>query len=326
MLRIEYRHPTKADVKTIADVLNRSNADFPMQRQVNAEDFRIHVFRDTDYDPQGHWLAIIDNEAVGYGGGDIHKSHIEAGLNNGWVGVEVVPEYRNKGIEQQLMQFSLEYLISRKICAAQQQCMGTKGWRHDLAREVGFKDVRHGYLMMWKKDNEPRCYQPPDNIHLEHRIVQEATHKELTTFVETYNDAFSEHYNFSPMTVERLIISKNKSRIARITFAKDGSKTIGLCAYGVRLSRKKEDATAGMVGVLGVISLYRRRGIGRAMISHAMKWLSEEGMATICLSVDTENPHALNLYTSLGFAVVREDIIYRKELLCCENQAHECLE
>ncbi|MBU6998338.1 MAG: GNAT family N-acetyltransferase [Theionarchaea archaeon] len=321
---IQYRHPTKSDAAAIADILNRSNTDFPRQRQVTAQEFCLHILEDTDYDPQGHWLAEVDSEAVGYGGGDVHKSQTDTRLNNGWVGVEVVPEHRGKGIEQQMMLFSLEYLGSRRIYAAQQQCMGTEGWRHDLARELGFRDVRHGYLMMWKKTKEPRVYQPPDGIHLEHRPIQEITDEELTIFVETYNDAFSEHYNFSPMTVQRLQRSKNTNeRSARVTFAKDDSKTIGLCTYGARLSgRREENAKAGMVGLLGVSEPYRRKGIGRAMISHAMKWLSQEGMATICLSVDAENPHALDLYTSSGFETMREDIVYRKELANSENRAH----
>ncbi|MBU7036736.1 MAG: GNAT family N-acetyltransferase [Theionarchaea archaeon] len=322
MSYIEYRHPTKADAAAIVDILNRSNADFPRQRQVTAQEFCLHVLEETDYDPESHWLAEIDNKAVGYGGGDVHESHIDMGLNNAWAGVEVVPEHRGKGIEQHMMLLSLEYLVSKRVHTVQQYCMGTKGWRHDLAREFGFKDVRHGYMMIWKKNGEPHVYRPPDSIYLEHKMIQEVTDEELTIFVETYNDAFSEHYNFSPMTVQQLARSRDTSTgSARVTFAKDGFKTIGFCAYGVQPPRNGENNTkTGMVRLLGVTKLYRGKGIGRALISHAVKWLSQEGIATIHLNVDAENPQALDLYGSLGFETLREDIVYEKELAYCENQ------
>lgn len=117
--------------------------------------------------------------------------------------------------------------------------------------------------------------------------------------------------------MERWIKERDEEEtvIDRLAFAKDGHTIVGacLCEESVEYNNQNNVKT-GRVCSLGVIKKYRRKGIGKALLSEGMKWIHDQGMDTIYIEVDAENPDALHLYTSLGFKIYSEDIIYIKEL------------
>jgi len=312
---LEYCHPAESDVEAVTDVLNRSRRELPLHLDQSVEEVEAQTFKNTDYNPNGFWLALRDSQIIGYGGALIEKSRIEAGFNDGWITIEVIPEYRGKGIEQELMRRALNYLTLKEIGTAQRWCKGTKGWRHNLLLEFGFTAAHYEYVMVWKGET-PERYPLPGIIHLQHTLFREATNEEVETFVEVFNDAFKEYYNFSPATVERFIKSREIDRnIWRITFAKDGSRIVGVlkCCESVQYN-KENNTKIGWVDILGVIKGYRRKGIGKALLSDGMAWIYDRGMDTIYLDLNAENRNALSLYTSLGFKIDREDTIYREKL------------
>ena len=101
----------------------------------------------------------------------------------------------------------------------------------------------------------------------------------------------------------------------RITFAKEGDNIAGvLLAEESTVYNKENDTLIGWANILGVMSQYRKKGIGRALLSDGMKWILDRGMDTIYLGMDAENAKALDLYTSLGFRVDEESISYRLDL------------
>lgn len=314
-MSLEYRHPTESDVKVVTNVLNRSRRELPLHLDQSVEEVKAQTFKNTDYNPYGFWLALRDSQIIGYGGALVEKTRIDAGFNDGWMTVEVIPEYRGKGVEQELMRLALNYLTLKEIGTAQGWCKGTERWRHNLFLEFGFTAVRYEYVMVWKGE-PPERYPLPGIIHLEHKLFKEATDKEVEAFVEVFNDAFKEHHNFSPATVERFIKSREiDNNISRITFAKDGSCIVGVLKCCESVQYNKENNTGiGWIDILGIIKSYRRKGIGKALLSDGMAWICDQGMDTIYLDLDAENRNALDLYTSLGFKIDRKDTIYRKRL------------
>lgn len=106
LMTSEYRHPVEADIETITDIINRSRRELPLHSDDSVEEVRMRTFENPDYDPEQFRIVTVNGEAAGFGGALIEKSRIDAGMNDGWISMEVVPEYRGKGIEQQLMKFS----------------------------------------------------------------------------------------------------------------------------------------------------------------------------------------------------------------------------
>lgn len=80
--------------------------------------------------------------------------------------------------------------------------------------------------------------------------------------------------------------------------AADGNEIAGFCA----ISRRKE-AGFGHVGRLGmgVVSGFRRKGLGRQLLTAAMAHGARIGMARVELEVFSSNTAAIHLYESCGF-------------------------
>ncbi len=138
----------------------------------------------------------------------------------------------------------------------------------------------------------------------------------IKQFVDGFNDSFSRHYDFSPVPVKRFIKARELAReTMRITFAKEGDNIAGVLLVEESTIYNKENGTrVGWADIRGVRPEYRKKGIGRALLSDGMKWILARGMDTIYLGMDAENAKALNLYNSLGFRVGEESINYLLEL------------
>ncbi len=316
MTNVEYRHPTIDDVEAITDVLNRNAREIPLHTDNTVEEMMAFSFEEDDYDPKGFLLAIVDGEIVGYGGSMIRKHRIEMGKDDAWVAISVVPEKRGIGIEQRFMEFGLDYIRSRNVGTAKRGCYGLEGWRHDITKEYGFKDVRHGYIMIWKHDKAPEAILPPEGATLEHIMFKEASDEVLGIFTENFNTSFVDHYDFSQVLLKDIIKWRDINRdISRITFAKKGDEVVGVVMYEVSTVYNKENNTkVGWAIILGVNPEHRKSGIGRTLLSTGMEWLYSQGMETIYLGMDAENSKALGLYTSLGYEIEKESVNYKLDL------------
>ncbi len=315
-MTIEYRHPTIDDIEAMTDIANRSSRELPLHRDNTVEEMRAWTFEEEDYDPKGYLLALVDGEPAGYGGTMVQKSRQESGMNDIHIGLGVVPEHRGKGIEQYLMKHGLAFGREKGIKYAKRWCSLTEGWRHDLSLEFGFKDVRHGYVMVYDQNAPPPNVPLPDNMRFEHHDFKSASSEVITQFVEGFNDSFVDHYNFSPVPIQRFIKAQEVDmEPGRITFAKEGDDISGVLLVEESTEFNKENGTkVGWANVLGVRKEYRKRGIGRALLSDGMKWILDQGMDTVYLGMDAENAKALDLYLSLGFKVDQEGITYQLDL------------
>jgi ribosomal protein S18 acetylase RimI-like enzyme len=210
------------------------------------------------------------------------------------------------------MRFGLDYLRSRNVTLAHRSCFGTEGWRHDLAHEFGFKDDRHFFMMEWKEKDGPTSIPPPEDILFEHEIFKEASDEFVIAFAEGMNEAFADHYNFVARPPDKFLKWRETDEdYCRLTLAKDSGVVVGVCMCEESVLYNIENKTkVGWANILGVIPAYRKKGIGRALLSEGMKWVYDRGMDTIYLGMDAENRNALGLYTSLGFKVHTESITY----------------
>ena len=58
---------------------------------------------------------------------------------------------------------------------------------------------------------------------------------------------------------------------------------------------------SGEIGPIGIVPEYRRRGLGRLLLTITLNGMMAEGIKTAYLEVSLENTHALKLYKSFGF-------------------------
>ena len=313
-MKVEYRHPTEADIEAMTDIINRSSCDLKMHEDSSVELIRAMTFEEKDYDPTGFLLGFVDSEAVAYGGSLIQKSRQKNGSNDAYINLFVIPEWRGKGLEKHLMNFTFNFLRSKGIVSAKYMAAELSGWRNHTAMELGMKDIRHGYLMVC--DNEERTLNRslPDDYVICHKMFYDYSDHEVSEFVIAFNDSFADHWNFSPTPVERFIKVRDMEkkigeREYRISLAKKGDEIAGVCYYEINTSNDTQKK-AGWVNILGVRKTHRRLGLGQMLLANAMDWLWEQGMETIHLWMEAENSKALDLYLSLGYRVDQESIIY----------------
>ena len=319
-MNIEYRHPTEVDIGAMTEVMNLGTKDLKHHADSSADEIRAWTFGEKDYDPEGYLLAFADGRPVAYGGSMISKSRVDNGFKDAHINLMIVPEWRGKGIEKHIIDFALVFIRSKGMELAMFWAPEKNGWRNDVALAHGMRDIRHGYMMFYDRKESPPCVPLPEGYAFHHRMLKECSDAEIEEFVGAFNDSFFDHWNFSPAPTERFIKvrdveAKNDDSILRMTLAKKGDEAAGVCYYCIYKDYNRQNyRKAGWVNILGVRKPHRRKGLGRSLLAQSMEWLREQSMETIYLGMDAENRKALELYTSLGYQIEDESVVYELKL------------
>ncbi len=312
----EYRHVCRDDLGEITRVLNSSRRGLPLTRDKTPEEFEVDSFGDADFDVKGTWLVRDDGRPVAYGYGFVDHVRLQIGRSEGFARVEVVSECRGRGIEEELMARVLAYLRSRGVKAAQAGCHDVDGWRRALLQGSGFREIRGFYSMVWKGHAVDCAPCVHDGFRFERILMRAATDAQLSLLEDAVSDAMSEHFNFAPVTTERLV--KWRGALVDetlITLAWHGEIVAGVCLTEDSMEYNRQNGTKdGYIDVLCVRKPFRKRGLGRALLMDGMEWQVSRGLDTVHLGVDAENPKALDLYKSMGYAVQSKNGVFWLDL------------
>ena len=155
-------------------------------------------------------------------------------------------------------------------------------------------------------------YALADNIKI--RLFDEE--KDYAALVKLMNnDLFllSESRDFIP---EKVLMRKSpdyekKDGLASFVVAEVDKQTAGFIAY------YKKNFNQGYIWLLGVDKNFRRKGVGKKLLLHAIKDLQSQNISFITIAVRSSNNAALGLYKSVGFVEYinekeRQLIILRK--------------
>ncbi|MHA1481628.1 MAG: GNAT family N-acetyltransferase, partial [Candidatus Thorarchaeota archaeon] len=74
------------------------------------------------------------------------------------------------------------------------------------------------------------------------------------------------------------------------------------------VSRSQNDDTS--IGPVGVTTGYRRKGLGKVLLSRAITAIRGKGIQRISLEMDSSNIPALELYKKYGFRTIHETVYY----------------
>ncbi|MFQ6087908.1 MAG: GNAT family N-acetyltransferase [Candidatus Methanofastidiosia archaeon] len=254
---------------------------------------------------------VAENGGIlGYFGITSRKSERRIGRGN--LSGAVHPEHQRKGFGTQLMNFALELSRKRKFKFIDTWVHGELGQSQRFLEKFGFEIVRYFWDMRIEnpKIGEIRF---PEGIEVRNFVLGE----DEQNLLDIYNNSFAEHWGHTDVTLED-IENWKKEKIfdpKGIFLAIHRDKIIGLCVNFIEevnvLSKLQK---IGIVGVLGVHTDYRRKGIGKALLLTGVKYLQKKKMKIVELGVDAENPKAKNLYEGCGFREVRRGMVYRKKL------------
>ena len=129
---------------------------------------------------------------------------------------------------------------------------------------------------------------------------------DLRTFHEVHQDAFSQHFGFMPRQFnewsEIVIRDKDESNMQAWLISVNG-----VPAGFVDFNDEQLHNDSGYVAGLGVRQAFQGKGLGEALLRHAIQINSELGRSKLCLSVDAGNESgALRLYEKVGMKPISE--------------------
>lgn len=209
MQGLEFRHPSEVDLEIITDILNLSRRGLPFQRSMTPEEIGSETFLDSDCDPGSAWLVFEDGLPMAYGEAFVDRQRVAFGRTDASGRVEVVPEARGRGIEQELLRRISNLTRSKGLEAVQLWSSERDLWKASLLVQSGFRDVHHYFSMVWKGNSLPMKASWPEGTTYRHRMFKEANSGELRDALLLSNEAFSELFNYSPWPLERLVNFKD---------------------------------------------------------------------------------------------------------------------
>ena len=129
---------------------------------------------------------------------------------------------------------------------------------------------------------------------------------ELRTFHEVHQDAFSQHFGFMPRQFNEWseLVLRHKVEINLQAWL---ISVNGAPAGFVDFNDEQLHNDSGYVSGLGVRQAFQGKGLGEALLRHAIQINSELGRSKLCLSVDAGNESgALRLYEKVGMKPISE--------------------
>ena len=258
------------------------------------------------------WVVeTAEGRVVGYE--EFNERHAHAFLmGDGYVH----PEYQGLGIDTTMLR-ALEARARQEMKLAEPDLRvfirNVMIAGDTVARQVheaeGYRPIRFSWHMEIKLDETPRLPAWPDGIELRPFVKEQ--HDQAV--FEAHEEAFSDHWGHMPGTFEywQHNLSGHDDLDPTLWFiAWDvrSAEIAGYCLCRYRMG-------TGWVSILGVRRLWRKRGLGEALLLHSFGEFHRRGMKTIGLGVDAQNPTgATRLYQKAGMYVAAEYVIYEKEL------------
>lgn len=312
-----YRGPE--DVPAIVRVHNASEAADQVEETITeAETLNTYTHAD-DFDPRADvLLAEAAGAPVAYT--RLFQRDTAEGERVFWSFAYVLPEWRRRGLGAALA----AWVEAR--ARAIDRVRPFPGPRHlqvyveDTAlgkqavlRAAGYQPFRYSFFMR-RTDLHivPEAGLPPG------LVFRAVTPADLPALWEAKEDAFRDHWGYAPKSpgVRQAWLTDPEHDLSLWQAVWEGNTAVGVSCN--RISAEDNAAFGflrGWIDTLGVRRPWRGRGVARAMLARGLRVLRERGMTEAVLGVDAENPTgALGLYRSVGFAVLNQDVIYRKTL------------
>jgi len=147
-------------------------------------------------------------------------------------------------------------------------------------------------------------------------VVRTARREEYRKVFEADTEAFQDHWGFIPPAEEDFErwLGEPTTDPDLWQVAWDGDQVAGNVLNFINEKENLEyNRKRGYTEGISVRRPWRRRGLARALLTRSLQMFKDMGMQEAALGVDSQNLNgALNLYESVGFRVVRREVVYRK--------------
>jgi GNAT superfamily N-acetyltransferase len=268
------------------DMLNASRRDRDEWRAMTAQEMLRQEEGDPGFDLEGRFIAELAGRPVGVVHANVDRFREES---RGFVRLDVRPELRSQGIEQQLLEIALTELKARGMTIAQAGAYSDEEDYLELLKESGFSHVRVGSTM--EMDLANVSHDIGENTQVTIRSLQGDREEDIKLYNWLGNETFKEHFNYRPDTVEEIrhfLFSDLYYDDKEVFFAVLDGKGVGYVGVGVDDRYNMEKNTkSGDIFSIGVLKGHRRTGIGARLMLHGLENLKAKGMTKALLGAWT---------------------------------------
>lgn len=315
---ITTRPATLDDVEAVVDVFNACSLAIVGRAEYSVQEIS-QDWQSPGFDLAADTQVVLTPEGRLIGYGDLWGSSASFVRFTSWVRVH--PDYLGLGIGTYLNQW-VEARARREMHQAPE---GTRvvlttyaAVKDEAARELlqgsGMLPARYAWQMEIELNEPPPVPQWPEGIALRAKSPGEER-----DFYAARRAAFKDHWGYIEEPFEeglerwRHFYETDPNYDPSLWFlAEAGGQIAG---FSLSTPQTIEDPDMGWVHLLGVLPDWRRRGLGLALLQHALGELYRRGVKRAGLSVDAQNlTGATRLYEKAGMHVVEEYVQYEKEL------------
>ncbi len=301
------------DEETYVQIFNRAFLDYDDVRSVTVQD--VKTFEGApNYNLDGFLIAEWNGQPVGMVQALVDKFREE---KKGFIQtLAVLPEFRRRGIAKKLLFEAISSLKRREMVTVGAWAQTDKPICTHLYESFGFKLVRTTSLM---KANLLETQETETNEAVSLKEAQTTSREDLALINKLDNEAFREHFNHRPVTVEETEYMLLKTPwYGRQTawFAILKNQPVGYIVAGIDFGLNKEKhAKYGWINDIGVLKPFRRQKIGATLMKTAMRYLRSRKMINTLLYVDDQNvTGAVKLYETVGFKLFHTSAVYERQL------------
>ena len=170
----------------------------------------------------------------------------------------------------------------------------------DLLLQRGFQHIRTYWTMGWEIQDLPMA-DPPEGCSFR----SYGREGDAEALADIQNAAFGGSWGFALNTPQEIAYRAEMSVTSHdgIIFLCEGETVYGYCWTYLT---GDADKRVGIIFMIGIHPVYRRRRLGKPLLTAGLKYLASLGVAHVELEVDGANTPATRLYFSLGFTKVSE--------------------
>lgn len=230
----------------------------------------------------------------------------------------VHPAHRGQGYGTRLTQWGLQrarQLINQVPSEARVvlQSFSQHSDGRQLLEDFGFVNTRQSWIMEIEFDAPPDPPTLPDGM----RLITMAEGATLEDIARLHQKTFQDHRGFQPKPLTEalagwkvVVAGVSNFDPALYAIIKVGEQDVGVITVNP-VAGESEDL--GEVGILGVVSAYRRRGIGGQLLNFAFHRLYARGQVGCTLNVDAASlTGATRIYERAG--MYKKQVFYAYEL------------
>jgi mycothiol synthase len=221
--------------------------------------------------------------------------------------ITVHPDLSGRGLSSWLIARAEERAVAAGSSSLRLGALADNAAARRLFADRGYREARHYFTMRIDLHGELARPVWPDGISVATFRPEDAraVHAAL-------NEAFAQEWGWHSLPFEdwrEHRLEAPHTDVSLWFIAWEGDEIAGVA----RCEDNRDGG--GWVGAIGVRAPWRGRGIGRALLLHAFAEFRRRGDPHVGLGVDAENPTgATRLYESVGMRMMKEDVIFEKQL------------